>query len=141
MHKVESSCWLSLNNSQTVKTVTLAFCSIYQNFIRDIHAKFGIPDLHQSPSIGQDGGISNFRIYGRSLTKVNCHNSRTSDGIDMKFGLVTKLDKSNKTVFKNWQRHHVGKVWRQCYFFDSWPIWSYPEAGFRTHSLWKFYTH
>ena len=30
--------------------------------------------------------------------KVNCHNSRTSDDIDLKFGPVTKLDKRNKTA-------------------------------------------
>ena len=33
----------SLNNSETVKSVTLAFCSNQQHFIRDIRAKFGIP--------------------------------------------------------------------------------------------------
>ena len=40
--------------------------------------------------------ISDFRISGQSLIKVNCHNSRTSDDIDMKLGPVTKLDKRNK---------------------------------------------
>ena len=30
----------------------------------------------------------------------NCHNSRTSDDIDMKLGPVTKLDKRNKTTSK-----------------------------------------
>ena len=56
----------------------------------------------QSPDIGQksDGGISDFRISGQSLIKENCHNSRTSDGIDMKLGPVTKLDKKNKTTSK-----------------------------------------
>ena len=28
--------------------------------------------------------------------KVNCHNSRTSDGIQMKLGPVTKIEKRNK---------------------------------------------
>ena len=93
--------WFFLNNLETVKTVALAFCSIWQSVIRNIHAKFGIGNPPQSPSIGKDGEISNFPIYGQSLTKVNCHNSRTSDDIDMKFGLVTKLDQSNKTLFKN----------------------------------------
>ena len=37
-----------------------------------------------------------FQISGQSLIKVNCHNSRTSDYIDMKHGPVTKLDKRNK---------------------------------------------
>ena len=30
--------------------------------------------------------------------KVNCHNSRTSNDTDMKFGPATKLDKGNKTA-------------------------------------------
>ena len=34
------------------------------------------------------------------LIKENCHNSRTSDDIDMKLGTVTKLDKRNKTASK-----------------------------------------
>ena len=68
----------------------------------DIRAKFGIHNLPKSPDIGQniDGGISDFRISGQSLIKKNCHNSRTSDGIDMKLGPVTKLDKRNKTTSK-----------------------------------------
>ena len=44
----------------------------------------------------QTGVITNFRISGQSLIKVNCHNSRTSDDIDMKLGSVTKFDKKNK---------------------------------------------
>ena len=45
-------------------------------------------------------GISDFRIFGQSLIKENCHNSRTSDDVDMKLGPVTKLDKRNKTTSK-----------------------------------------
>ena len=43
-----------------------------------------------------DGAISYFRSFDQSLIKENCHNSRTSDEIDMKLGPVTKLDKRNK---------------------------------------------
>ena len=77
-----------------MKTVTLVFC------IRDIRAKFCIPNSLQSPDIGQssDEVISDFRISSQSLIKENCHNSRTSDDIDMKLGTVTKLDKRNKTT-------------------------------------------
>ena len=66
-------------------------------------AKFGIPNLSQSPDIGQnsDGGISDFRISGQFLIKENCHNSRNSDDIYMKLGPVTKIDKRNKTKSKN----------------------------------------
>ena len=96
-------CWFSLNNSETAKAVTLTFCSIQQHFIRNILSKFGIHNLPQSPDIGQnsDWVISNFQISGQSLIKENCYNSRTSDGIDMKLGPVTKLDKRNKTMSKN----------------------------------------
>ena len=45
-----------------------------------------------------DEGICNFWISDQSLIKGNCHNSRTSDGIDMKLGPVTKLDKRNKAI-------------------------------------------
>ena len=37
-----------------------------------------------------DGDISNLRISGQSLIKENCHNSRTRNDIDRKFGSVTK---------------------------------------------------
>ena len=90
-------CWFSLNNSETVKAVTLAFCSIQKYFVRDICAKFGIPNLLQSPDFGQNsnGGISDFQISGQSLIEENCYNSRTSDDIDMKLGPVTDFDKRN----------------------------------------------
>ena len=65
-------CWFSLNNSETVEAVTLVFCSIEYHFIRDIQAKFGIPNLPHIPDIGQNtaGGISDFQISGQSLLKV-----------------------------------------------------------------------
>ena len=90
--------WFSLNNSETLK----AFGSIQKHFIRDIHAKFGISNSIQSPDIGQnsDRGISDFRIFGQSLIKENCHNSRTSNDIDINVGPVTKHDKRNKTTSK-----------------------------------------
>ena len=56
--------------------------------------------------------VKNWHIVGYLLTlmwvggrlillKENCHNSRTSDDIDMKLGPVTILDKRNKTMLKN----------------------------------------
>ena len=76
--------------------------------MRDIRAKSDIRNSPQSSDIGQnsDEGISDFRISGQSLIKENCHNSRTSDDIDMKLGPVTKLDKRNKTTSKK----SVGKL-------------------------------
>ena len=46
------------------------------------------------------GVISDFPISGRSFIKENCHNSRTSDDIDMKLGPVTKLDTRTKIPLK-----------------------------------------
>ena len=45
-------------------------------------------------------GISDFQISGQSLIKENCHNSKTSDDIDMKVRPVTTLDERNKTTSK-----------------------------------------
>ena len=39
-----SRCWFSRHNSETVKAVTLAFCSLQLHFIRNIRVKFGIPN-------------------------------------------------------------------------------------------------
>ena len=68
-----------------------------------MYAKFGIPNLPQSPDIGQnsDWGISDFQISGQFFIKENCHNSSTSDIMDMKLGPVTKLYKRNKITSKN----------------------------------------
>ena len=95
-------CWFSLNNSETVKGATLAFCSIQLHLIRNVRAKFGISYSSHSPDNGQksDGGISDFRISGQSLIKRNCHNSWTSNNIGMKLGPATKLDKRNKKTSK-----------------------------------------
>ena len=86
-------CWFSLNNSETLRAVTLEFCSIQQRFIRNIRAKISINNSSQSADTRQNsyGGISDFRISGQSLIIKNCHNSRTSDDIDMKLGPVAQL--------------------------------------------------
>ena len=72
-------------------------------FLTQKRSTFGVPNSSQSPDIGQspDGGISDFRVSGQSLIKENCNNSRTSDNIDMKLGLVTTFDKRNKILSKN----------------------------------------
>ena len=95
-------CWFSLNNLETIKAITLAFCSIQQHFIRDIRAKFDISNFGQSPDVGQNSGegISDFRISGQSIIKEYCHICRSSDDIDMKLGAITKLDKRNKKKSK-----------------------------------------
>ena len=114
-----TASWSSLNNSKTVKAVTLEFCSIRLNSIREIHPKFGIHNSSQSPDIGQtsDGGISNFRISSQSLIKENCHNFRTSDNINMKLGPVTKLDKKNKTTSENFDDDVMSVIVTSLSFF------------------------
>ena len=41
--------------------------------------------------------------------KGNCHNSRTSDDIDLKLGTVTKRDKKNKTTSKKFDNDVMSK--------------------------------
>ena len=60
------------------------------------------PSLHVLGK-NSDKGISDFRISDQSLVKGNCQNSRTGNGIDMKIGPVTKLDKRNKTTPKKFE--------------------------------------
>ena len=49
--------WSSLNNSKKIKAVTVAFWSIYYHLIRDIRAKFGIPNLSQSQDTAQNSDL------------------------------------------------------------------------------------
>ena len=86
-----------------VKAVILVFCSTQQHFIRNICAKFATTNPSQSLDLGQysDGDIFDFWIFGQSFINENCHNSRTSHDIDIKLGLVTKLDKRNEARSKN----------------------------------------
>ena len=95
-------CWFSLNNSETVKAVTLAFWNIQKYIIRDIHATFGIPNSSQFPYTGRnsDRGISDFWMSGQCFVKENCYNSRISSDIDMKLEQVTLLDKRNMATLR-----------------------------------------
>ena len=90
--------WFSLSNSEKVKALTLVLCRIRKSFIKDIRGKFGVPNLPKSPEIRQNsnGGISDFQISGQSLINKNCHNSRSSNDIDIKLGQVIKLYNINK---------------------------------------------
>ena len=78
-------CWFSLNNWESVKAVTLTFCSIQQLFIRDIRAKIGIANSPQSPYIGQNShrGISDFRISQHKLIKLDKRNTSASKKLTM----------------------------------------------------------
>ena len=44
--------------------------------------------------------ISDFLISAQSLMNKNCHNSRTSDDVDIKLGPVTKFDKRNTATLQ-----------------------------------------
>ena len=48
----------------------------------------------------QRGVFPLFGFLVQFLKNKNCHNSRTSNDIDMKLGPVTKLDKRNTTASK-----------------------------------------
>ena len=76
--------------------------------------------LPQSPDIGQNiyGGISDFWISGQSFMKENCHNSRTRDGIDLKLGPVTELDKRNKILSKKLLMTSCRKIIMSLSFFQ-----------------------
>ena len=79
------------------------------------------PNLAQSPDFGQksDRGISDFQIFGLPLIKGKCHNSRTSDDIDMKLGPVTEIDKRKKTTSKKFDEEVISK---NCDIISIFPI-------------------
>ena len=60
--------------------------------------------MSQSPDIGQnsDGDVSDFQISCQPFIEENCHNSRTSNDIDVKLGPVTKLEKKNTAISKKY---------------------------------------
>ena len=76
--------------------------------------------LPHSPDIGQisDGSVSDFRISGQSLVKINCHNSRTSGGIDMKLEPVSKLDKKAKKHQKKLDNDAMLENWSVIVIFS-----------------------
>ena len=81
----------------------MVFCSIKYLFIRDVHTKFDILSSLQCSDIGEnsDGGNSWFVVkFGVTLINKDCHNSRTSDDIDMKLRLLAKFDKRNTKMWK-----------------------------------------
>ena len=65
--------------------------------------------------------------------KIN--NSRTSDDINMKLGLITKLDKRKKTTSKKLAMTSCQKIVTPLSVFNLWLIWSNLDARFWTHSL------
>ena len=65
-------------------------------------------------------GIYMFKVNirnTRTLIYVNCHNSRTSDDINMRLGAVTKLDERNKTMSKKLKRTSFQQIVTSLSFF------------------------
>ena len=89
--------------------------------------------MPESPDIWENsnGGISDLWISGQSILKENCHNSRASDDIDMKLGLVTKFDKRNKTTSKTFDGDVTAA---NCVVIVIFPLYG-ASARFQTHSM------
>ena len=102
-------CWFSLNNSETVKAVTLPFAAF-----SDILLEIFVPNLVSLTS-------SSLQILGKTQTGVfsisgflvqffineNFHNSRTSHDTDMKLGAVTTLDKRNTATSTKFDKDFI----------------------------------
>ena len=67
------------------------------------------------------GGYFPFPDFWSIPYKGNCHNSRTSDDIDMKLWPVTKTDKRNKTTSK---KSDDGAISENCDVFAIFPIYT-----------------
>ena len=91
-------CRVSLNNSETVKPWHVAAFSniLLKTFLPNL-LSLTCPSLHILGKI-QVGIFLIPRFLVNPLE--NCHNSRTSDDIDMKPGPATKLYKRSKTMSK-----------------------------------------
>ena len=112
-------CWFSFNNSEKLNAVTLAFCSIQLHFFRDIPAKYGNLNWSRSPDIWQNSGgdISIFHISGQFPVNESCHNCRTSNDIEMKFGPVTTLDQKDQRYQRNLTMISYQKIVASLPFF------------------------
>ena len=93
--------------------------SIQSLFTGDIQAKSCIPSSFQPPDIGKNlGGVFLFSEFlVKFLINKNCHNSTTSNYIDMKVRPLTKYDKRN-TKFKKIDDYVVLILY--CYFSNLW---------------------
>ena len=88
-------CLFALNNWKTIKAVNLAFSNFKSKLNKDSHAKFGILDVFHFPDVGKthsDEDIFNLRISDRI--------SRSSNDINMKLGLQSKLAEKNTITLK-----------------------------------------
>ena len=117
-------CWFSLNNSEIVKDVTLAFCGIQ---FSNISLGTCVPNLvfltHAVSRYWAKFRRWYFRfpdfcsILEQKLNK-NCHNSRTSNDVDFKLGPVTKLDKRNTIRSINFTMTSDQQILKSLSFFQ-----------------------
>ena len=94
------------------------------------------------------------QIFGKTQTRVfrfpnfwsipykkNCHNSRTSDNIDMKLGPVTELDKRNRATSK---KIYIDVISEDCdaivifFIFDQFGAVRRPDSGNRVCKSYVF---
>ena len=75
-------------------------------------------------------GISDIQLSGQPLVKGNCHNSRTSDDIDIKLGPVNKIEKRNKKASKKLTMASCLKIATSLSFFSF--TASLEQSGSRT---------
>ena len=71
------------------------------------------PDIEQNTG----GSISDFWISGQYFINENYHYSRNSHDIDMKLGLVTKLDKKNTATSKKFDDDVISRNCDVLVFF------------------------
>ena len=120
-------CWFSLNNSGTMKAVTLAFCSIQLRFI-----KIFVPNLVSLTCPGlqildktQMVVFLMSVVFLKSLIKENCHSCRTSNDIDVKLRPATQLDKRKKFslivpfILQKLKRQ-LKNIWKNVFFSKKW---------------------
>ena len=130
-------CWFSLNNSETVKAVTLAFCSISNISVETFVSNFVSLTCPSLEILGktQIGVFPISRFLVNPLWKKTVITPEPVMILTWNLDQKLNLMRETKQRQKIWWWHHVGKLWRQCHFSNLWPIWCNLEAGFWLHSL------
>ena len=108
--------------------------------MRDICAKFGIPNSSQSPDIRENsnGSISDFLISRQSCINENCCNFRASNNTDMK--LVPETNLTRKTL--QCQKHGNDVMPTNCDVFVFFPVYGQIAGTWKPDSgrmIYKFY--
>ena len=83
-----------------VKAVTLAFSEFSNSLLETFVPNLVSLTRSSLQILGKSQRYYRFPGFWSIPYKRNCHNSRTSDDIDMKLGPVTKPDKRTRTTSK-----------------------------------------